>query len=311
LQVDAREPWPALAELDPFACNLRLQGIATGRHAELANIFRLVPDQVRIAAVPLAAMRLDQERDAGESDTAGLVRAVLAEQRQVLLVADQDEDISGRLGAAARAAGNALRYGLRPDLAQDIERAGAAALSARSAAALLSALEQALAALVGDAPAGDPALGAASGPARAQEPERAASRALRVDEVKIDALVNLAGELIVAKNGIAHLAKRLQDEVGDHDLARAVRREHDTIERLAGIIDAAVWIGYAWADEPRCSAAVVVTGTDDDAVAREATSLARRYWHARAEFAFSFRAARSHLRELIHNPARFPGWRAS
>ena len=118
LQVDAREPWPALAELDPFACNLRLQGIATGRHAELANIFRLVPDQVRIAAVPLAAARLDQERDAGESDTAGLVRAVIAEQRQVLRVADQGEDISGRLGAAARAAANALRYGLRPDLAE-------------------------------------------------------------------------------------------------------------------------------------------------------------------------------------------------
>jgi two-component system chemotaxis sensor kinase CheA len=240
LQVDAREPWPELAELDPFACNLRLQGIATGRHAELANIFRLVPDQVRIVAAPWAAARLDQERDAGESDTAGLVRAVLAEQRQVLLVADQDEDLSGRLGAAARAAANALRYGLRPDLAEDIERAGAAALSARSAAALLSALEQALAALVADAPAGDPGLGAASGPARAQEPERPASRALRVDEVKIDALVNLAGELIVAKNGIAHLAKRLQDEVGDYDLARAVRREHDTIERLAGEMHAAI-----------------------------------------------------------------------
>ena len=53
------------------------------------------------------------------------------------------------------------------------------------------------------------------GPARAQEPERPASRALRVDEVKIDALVNLAGELIVAKNGFAHLAKRVEDEIGD------------------------------------------------------------------------------------------------
>jgi len=60
-----------------------------------------------------------------------------------------------------------------------------------------------------------------------------------------------------------------------------------TVERLAGIIDASVWIGYAWADEPRCSAAVVVTGTDDDAVAREARRLAQRYWDARTEFAFS------------------------
>jgi microcystin degradation protein MlrC len=54
-----------------------------------------------------------------------------------------------------------------------------------------------------------------------------------------------------------------------------------------GIIDAAVWIGYAWADEPRCSAAVVVTGTDRDAIVREARGLAQAYWDARASFDFS------------------------
>jgi microcystin degradation protein MlrC len=59
------------------------------------------------------------------------------------------------------------------------------------------------------------------------------------------------------------------------------------IEKRPGMIDASVWIGYAWADEPRCSAAVVVTGTDPDAVQREARSLADRYWNARADFAFS------------------------
>ena len=72
------------------------------------------------------------------------------------------------------------------------------------------------------------------------ESGRPASRALRVDEAKIDALIDLAGELIVAKNGIAHLAKRLQDEVGDHELARVVRREHDAIERLTGEMHAAI-----------------------------------------------------------------------
>jgi microcystin degradation protein MlrC len=69
--------------------------------------------------------------------------------------------------------------------------------------------------------------------------------------------------------------------------ARSIYGALPTIERLAAIIDAAVWIGYAWADEPRCSAAVVVTGTDDDAIAREARGLAQGYWDARAEFAFS------------------------
>jgi microcystin degradation protein MlrC len=69
--------------------------------------------------------------------------------------------------------------------------------------------------------------------------------------------------------------------------ARSIYGALPRIEGLAGIIDAAVWIGYAWADEPRCSAAVVVTGTDDDAIAREARGLSRKYWDARAEFAFS------------------------
>lgn len=69
--------------------------------------------------------------------------------------------------------------------------------------------------------------------------------------------------------------------------ARSIYGALHTIEQRAGIIDAAVWIGYAWADEPRCSAAVVVTGTDDDAIVREARGLAETYWNARAKFAFS------------------------
>ena len=74
-------------------------------------------------------------------------------------------------------------------------------------------------------------------------PERSAcraSRSLRVHESKIDALVNLAGELIVVKNGFAHLAKRAEGEAGGRELARAVRLEHDAIERLAGEMHAAI-----------------------------------------------------------------------
>ncbi len=55
---------------------------------------------------------------------------------------------------------------------------------------------------------------------------------------------------------------------------------------VPGVLEAAVWVGYAWADEPRCQAAVVVTGDDRDAIAREAERLARRYWDARADFVF-------------------------
>jgi two-component system chemotaxis sensor kinase CheA len=240
--AEARETWPPVADLDPFACNLRLQGISAGGHAELADIFRLVPDQVRLVELPLEAFRLDQGRGAGDDDRTGLIRVVLEEQRRVLRAADQGYDMIGRIGAVSRAAANALRHGGLQDLADAIERAKVAALSERNAGHLLSALDQTQALLPSDLSAIAPDAAVVSGPADAQveDAERPASRAIRVDEGKIDALVNLAGELIVAKNGFSHLARRLQDELEDRELARAVRREHDAIERLAGEMHAAV-----------------------------------------------------------------------
>lgn len=53
-----------------------------------------------------------------------------------------------------------------------------------------------------------------------------------------------------------------------------------------GIIDAAIWIGYAWADEPRNHAVIMVTGDDKKKVIQTANQLAQRFWDARNEFAF-------------------------
>ncbi|MEX1241931.1 MAG: M81 family metallopeptidase [Cyclobacteriaceae bacterium] len=53
-----------------------------------------------------------------------------------------------------------------------------------------------------------------------------------------------------------------------------------------GIVDAAIWIGYAWADEPRNHGVVMVTGDDRDRVTSTAESLARSFWEVRNEFEF-------------------------
>jgi len=53
-----------------------------------------------------------------------------------------------------------------------------------------------------------------------------------------------------------------------------------------GIIDAAIWIGYAWADEPRNHAVVMVTGDDREKVKQTAEQLAQSFWNDRFDFAF-------------------------
>lgn len=58
------------------------------------------------------------------------------------------------------------------------------------------------------------------------------------------------------------------------------------ITEKEGIIDAAIWVGYAWADEPRNHAVVMVTGDNKEAVSRNAESLAKAFWGVRHEFEF-------------------------
>ncbi|MBC6463268.1 M81 family metallopeptidase, partial [Actinomadura sp. HBU206391] len=58
------------------------------------------------------------------------------------------------------------------------------------------------------------------------------------------------------------------------------------VEALPGVLDAAIWVGYAWADEPRCRAAVVVTGDDAALITEQARELAEEYWRVRGEFEF-------------------------
>jgi microcystin degradation protein MlrC len=57
-------------------------------------------------------------------------------------------------------------------------------------------------------------------------------------------------------------------------------------DAVPGVLDASLWVGYVWADEPRSGAAVVVTGTDARAIQKEAEKIARRYWDARHAFDF-------------------------
>jgi len=61
-------------------------------------------------------------------------------------------------------------------------------------------------------------------------------------------------------------------------------------DAVPGILDASILVGYAWADEPRVGASVVVTATGREQAEAEARRLARKFWDARAQFRFGVKA---------------------
>jgi microcystin degradation protein MlrC len=67
---------------------------------------------------------------------------------------------------------------------------------------------------------------------------------------------------------------------------RSLYAQVEPTTQQEGIVDAAIWIGYAWADEPRNHAVVMVTGDDKNKVTTSAEELADSFWKARNEFEF-------------------------
>lgn len=65
-----------------------------------------------------------------------------------------------------------------------------------------------------------------------------------------------------------------------------IYRKLEESDPVEGVLDASLWVGYVWADQPRASATTVVTGVDPEAIKGEALRIAKRYWDAREEFQF-------------------------
>ncbi len=61
---------------------------------------------------------------------------------------------------------------------------------------------------------------------------RLASRILKVDQRKIDRLMNLIGEMVVSKNALPYLASKAEDVYGIRELSREIKSHYSVINRI-------------------------------------------------------------------------------
>lgn len=220
LDFTARAPWGELEALDPFHCNLVLTALCAAGATDLQA--HLPGHAGECEIVPVTA---DMEDSAAA--LAPRVTAVL-EAQQALLGEASPQSFAGVVGAAGAVAANALRSCGRAELSARVSRATEQSLRALSAQPLREALARLLRE---EAPAG--AAAAPAGPA----PEIAA-RTLRIDAEQVDALVRLAGELMVVNHSIGHVVNLARK--GDPALADLLKDRHGALERLVGELQSAV-----------------------------------------------------------------------
>ena len=68
---------------------------------------------------------------------------------------------------------------------------------------------------------------------RRAEDSSGGPRSLKVDQAKIDRLMNLIGEMVVSKNALPYLAGRAESVYGSRELSREIKAKYDVINRIA------------------------------------------------------------------------------
>lgn len=224
LRLLPRAPWPAPDAMDPFGCNLLIRAVAVAPLAEVVAALRPAAGQVQLAPVPP-----DGFQHATGADARAMAAEMLREQLALLGTAAPEAERAGRGGAALRAAAAALRAAGAEEAATGLE-----AHLDRPAAEQSAAIAAALAGLERAAPAPRPGM---AGPdevadARAQA---TAPRAMRVDPSRVDRLIGLAEEAVLAQARLQEVARQAEALLRDSHpaLARALFREAGQTRRLA------------------------------------------------------------------------------
>ena len=252
LAVTPTAPLVPGPHFDPFGSILRFRAITTASLADVRTHLAYVAAQVAIGTT------------AGQLPVCLTFDPVLLgmlEATAEALACEGSADVfEGRMASTARALAVMLpQTGLCS--AAEIQTAGELALSSGDAAALKElvalVLERSAAPAADATPANMPEVPApaavqpkAPTPTSVQPEEPAAVRPksaaprrqtfLKVDQARIDMLMKLAGELIVAKNGLPFLVHRAEDVYGSRALAREIRVQFDVFNRIVDELQTAV-----------------------------------------------------------------------
>lgn len=264
LRVDPIPPdnWTPDGDFDPFQAVLGFAALSDADADTLRAHYQYVEDQITLTAVPAPAEAAAPPAPEPDPE-AEMACTIIASQRRLIAHDGSPVPVATRLTSAREVLSRISDASGQAELAQELRALDPTAegtfdqldaLADRLTTVLTAPQPEPQAAPSAEpkpepqaAPEPEPAPDSASGPAPAPqaEPDRTdpaphKATAIRVDADRIDLLMNLAGELVVAKNALPYLARRAEETDNAKSLAREIKAQHDVINRIADELQGAV-----------------------------------------------------------------------
>jgi two-component system chemotaxis sensor kinase CheA len=223
------DPWPAPDRLDPFDCAVSFRMLSTAPIEDLRYLFRYSDTTAITAFAP-------PERPPSAWD---LVAELLTAQIRLLGLPCDPAAAPGRAESVETILRRVARHCGKPIPGEASLPDAVAAAAAGDPTALLATIGATAAAFAKPIP-----------PDPGEEPDAAALTAadarptgpttLRVDQARIDDLMNLIGELIVAKNSLSYLARKAEAGASARELAHDIKDQQAVVNRLAADMQSAI-----------------------------------------------------------------------
>jgi two-component system chemotaxis sensor kinase CheA len=219
LEIEPATPWPPLREFDPFAAQLAFRALLAGPSPAFLEALRAAGAEI----VGLATEHPDLQPEAAK-----LLLAQVA-----MLKASRGDGAQGRAASAAKVAASVLRRVGRRREAERLDRL-------RTTGADPGAIQDAIAKVLAGTWEAPPGEDEARQALEVRPVPDAVARSLRVEVERVDALVDLTGELTVAKNAIAHTAALASDGADLEQVAQLMKAQTSELDRLVRELQRAV-----------------------------------------------------------------------
>jgi two-component system chemotaxis sensor kinase CheA len=210
--------------------------------------------------VVAAPVLIDAVREPSEEDATAL-QTIFSDQRQILLLDDNPAWKLGRLKAVAGTLINCCRARADEQAVAEIQVALEQALQLNDSAPILAWMDKPANSAMPVSPAvlapshvtpppPSPADEASVASvqleasselvadditklAKRSDEAAVSAKSIKVDQAKIDRLMNLIGEIVVSKNALPYLAQRAEDQFGVRELSREIKAQYSVINRIA------------------------------------------------------------------------------
>ncbi len=212
-KVSLREP---LKDFDIYSCLVSFELISQASKEEIEEHFQYVRDQVSVVQVEVPE-RKDEFYEEIE---------LVLESQESVLKSDVDQGFSGKIESVALVLRNLSKILGKEEIQKKID----SALEKNDPGVLIEVIQE----FRNTISSKEKKVEKEEKPAVKSQRhiETSEIRTLKVDTEKVDRLMNLVAEIVVAKNSLLYLSKKAEEEYGIRELSRELKNKYAVFDRI-------------------------------------------------------------------------------